>query len=136
MKKFALYPGCVMPTEQYSYELSLREILPKLGIELVDLEGFSCCGEPLKSVNQLLTLSLAARNIAIAEKQGLDVFAPCPMCHLAMSECKRVLDADETIVYIGSSEFLEIAVNQRNASEIFNVRVGDLIEVSLFEEQK
>ena len=97
MKKFALYPGCVMPTEQYAYELSLREILPKLGIELVDLQGFSCCGEPLKSVNQLLTLSLAARNIAIAENEGLDVFAPCPMCHLAFSECKRVLDADETM---------------------------------------
>ena len=97
MKKFALYPGCVMPTEQYAYELSLREILPKLGIELVDLQGFSCCGEPLKSVNQLLTLSLAARNIAIAENEGLDVFAPCPMCHLALSECKRVLDADETM---------------------------------------
>jgi len=29
-KKYALYPGCVMPTEQYAYELSLREILPLL----------------------------------------------------------------------------------------------------------
>jgi heterodisulfide reductase subunit B len=61
----------------------------------VDLKNFSCCGEPMKSVNQMLTLSLAARNIAIAEKENLDIFAPCPMCHLAMSECKRVLDSDE-----------------------------------------
>jgi heterodisulfide reductase subunit B len=42
----------------------------------------------------MLSLSLAARNIAIAEKEGLDVFAPCPMCHLSMSECKNIMDTD------------------------------------------
>jgi heterodisulfide reductase subunit B len=95
--KYALYSGCVMPTEQYAYELSIRETLPKLGVELIDIKGFSCCGEPLKSVNQMLTLSLSARNIAIAEKQGLDIYAPCPMCHLALSECKRILDSDHVM---------------------------------------
>jgi heterodisulfide reductase subunit B len=94
MKKLVFYPGCMMQTEQYAYELSLREVLPKLDVELVDVQGFSCCGEPLKSVNQMLSISLAARNIALAEKQGLDIFVPCPLCHLAMSECKRILDAD------------------------------------------
>ena len=117
--KYALYPGCVMPTEQYAYEISIREVLPKLGVELIDIEGFSCCGEPLKSVNQMLTLSLSARNIALAEKEGLDIFAPCPMCHLALSESKRILDsdpvmlervnkflADENLVYKGTSNIV------------------------------
>lgn len=95
MKKYALYPGCVMPTEQYAYELSVRELFAFFDIKLVDLTNFSCCGEPMKSVNQMLTISLSARNIAIAESEKLDVFVPCPMCHLAMSECKRVLNSDE-----------------------------------------
>jgi len=94
MKKYVLYPGCVMPTEQYAYEMSIREVLPLLNIKLVDLEGFSCCGEPIKSVNQMLSLALSARNIALAEKEGLDIFAPCPMCHLALSESKRILDSE------------------------------------------
>lgn len=93
--KYAFYPGCVMPTEQYSYEMSIREVLPKLNVEIVDLKGFSCCGEPLKSVNQMLTLSLSARNLAIAEKEELDIFSPCPICHLAFSEAKRILDSDQ-----------------------------------------
>jgi heterodisulfide reductase subunit B len=93
-KKYALYPGCLMPTEQYAYELSLRETLPLLGVALVDVEGFSCCGEPMKSVNELLTVYLSARNIAIAEKQGLDIFVPCAMCHLALSECKHLLESN------------------------------------------
>jgi len=121
MEKFALYPGCVMPTEQYAYEMSIREILPKLDVELVDIKDFSCCGEPIKSVNQMLTLTLSARNIAIAEKENLDIFAPCPMCHLALTEAKRVLDtdieikkrineklADEGLQYIGKSSVLSI----------------------------
>ena len=91
-KKFALFPGCLMPTEQYAYELSIRETLPLLGVELVDVEGFSCCGEPMKSVNQLLTLYLSARNLAIAEKHHLDVFVPCAMCHLALTECQHILE--------------------------------------------
>ena len=91
MKKYALYPGCLMPTEQYAYELSLREVFPLLDVKLVDVDGFSCCGEPLKSVNKMMTLYLAARNLAIAEKQELDLFVPCPMCHFSLSECKHIL---------------------------------------------
>jgi heterodisulfide reductase subunit B len=119
--KYALYSGCVIPTEQYAYEMSLREILPKLDVELVDLKNFSCCGEPMKSVNQMLTLTLSARNIAIAEKEGLDIFAPCPMCHLALSETKKILDTDpeinkkvnekltdEGLQYTGTSDILSI----------------------------
>jgi len=117
--KYALYPGCVMPTEQYAYELSIREVLPKLEVELVDIKGFSCCGEPLKSVNQMLTLSLSARNLAIAEKQGLDVYSPCPMCHFSLRECKHILDnnkdmmdrinsmlASEDLSYKGTGELM------------------------------
>jgi len=94
MKKFVFYPGCVMPTEQYAYELSIREIMPKLDIELIDVKGFSCCGEPMKSVNQLMTIYLSARNIAIASKKGKDIFIPCPMCHLSLSECKKIMKND------------------------------------------
>ena len=108
-----------MPTEQYAYEMSVREILPLLDIKLVDINGFSCCGEPLKSVNQMLSIALSARNISIAEKEGLDIFAPCPMCHLALSESKRILDSnpamnekinkflsDEDLIYTGKIDIV------------------------------
>ena len=97
MKKFVLYPGCVMQTEQYAYELSIRAVLPLLDIKLIEIDGFSCCGTPLKSVNQMMTLALSARNLALAEQEGYDVFAPCSICHLGFSECKHVLDHDKTM---------------------------------------
>ena len=108
-----------MSTEQYAYEISLRESLPILDVELVDIEGFSCCGEPMKSVNQLMMLYLSSRNIAIAEKNSLSILAPCAMCHLALSECKHILEdnkelkdringmlAAEDLNYTGSVEIL------------------------------
>jgi heterodisulfide reductase subunit B len=121
MKKYAFYPGCVMSTEQYAYEMTIREIMPYFDIELVNLDNFSCCGEPLKSVNQMMTLTLSARTIAIAEKEGLDIFAPCPMCHMALTDAKNILDtenkmsdkvnkflADEGLKYTGTSDVLSI----------------------------
>jgi len=118
-KKYALFTGCMMSTEQYAYEMSIRESLPILDVELIDVEGFSCCGEPMKSVNQLMALYLSARNIAIAEKNNLDILAPCAMCHLSLSECKHILGnntemkdringmlADEDLNYKGSIEIL------------------------------
>ena len=96
-KKYALFPGCLMPTEQYAYELSIRQTLPIVDVELIDLEGFSCCGEPMKSVNHYLSLYLSTRNLAIAEKHHLDLFVPCAMCHLALSECQHVLEKNSTM---------------------------------------
>jgi len=122
--KYALYPGCVMPTEQYAYELSIREVLPKLGVEIVDIKGFSCCGEPLKSVNQMLTLSLSARNLAIAEKQGLDVYAPCPMCHLALTECKRILDSDSLM-----NERINKLLEEEGLSYTGTANLADTVEL-------
>ncbi len=108
MSTFSLYPGCLMPTEQYAYELSLREVLSHLGVELIDLQNVSCCGEPMKSVNQFLTLYLSARNIAIAEKEGHDLLVPCPMCHFALSETKHMLSKDRE---------LRVKVNQKLEAE-------------------
>ncbi|MCK4614080.1 MAG: CoB--CoM heterodisulfide reductase iron-sulfur subunit B family protein, partial [Thermoplasmata archaeon] len=89
--RLGLYLGCVIPTEQYAYEMSLRETLPKFGMELVDLKNTSCCGTPLRSINLFMTTYLSARNIAVFEKEGLDILAPCPQCHLALTEVKKIL---------------------------------------------
>jgi len=130
MKKYVFYPGCVMSTEQYAYEMSIREILPKIDIELVDVEGFSCCGAPMKSVNQLMTLYLSARNLSIAQKEGLDLFVPCPVCHLSFSECQRIMENNaEMRNRIGgmlSSEDLQYngSVNLVNIVDLLHDHIG------------
>lgn len=95
--KLGLYLGCIIPTEQFAYEISIRETLPKFGIELIDLENVSCCGGPLRSINLFMTMYLSARNLAVAEAQGLDILVPCPYCHLALTEAKTTLDRNHEL---------------------------------------
>ena len=85
--KLGLYWGCVIPTSQYAYELSIRETFPKLGIELIDYKDTTCCGSPIASINDIAAIFMALRNIALAEKAGIeDLLVPCNGCHLRMTE--------------------------------------------------
>ena len=94
----AVYWGCVVPTVQYAYEMSVREVLPRLGVDLVDLENASCCGTPVQSVNMFASLYLAARNLAVAERTGLnDLLVVCNGCHLAISEAMHYLSQDQKL---------------------------------------
>lgn len=79
--KLAYYPGCVLPTSGKEYDMSTREVFKALGIELVEIEDWSCCGATVAyNIDNLLALALPARNLAIAEKSGLDMTTPCPTC--------------------------------------------------------
>ena len=95
--KFAFYPGCTVQSEQYAYEISARRVFPRLGIQLIDVEGFSCCGYPLKNVSVSAWFYLTARNLALAEKLGLDIFTLCNGCNLSFCEVRHYLERDPTL---------------------------------------
>jgi heterodisulfide reductase subunit B len=95
--KFAFYPGCTVQSEQYAYEISARRIFPELGIQLVDVKGFSCCGYPLKNVSIPAWFYLSARNLALAEKLCLDIFPLCNGCNLSFCEVKHYLKKEPAL---------------------------------------
>jgi heterodisulfide reductase subunit B len=93
--RYAFFPGCLVQTEQYGYELSVREVLPRLGVELVELQGKSCCGYPSFSVTSpLIWTYLSARNLSLGERLGADILTLCNNCHLSFCENKMKLEAD------------------------------------------
>ncbi|MFW6131522.1 MAG: heterodisulfide reductase-related iron-sulfur binding cluster [Candidatus Aminicenantaceae bacterium] len=71
MNRYALFLGCTTPTQVVQYELSSRWICKQLGIELVDVDDFVCCGFNQTHLNLEAGLLLAAMNLAIADKKGL-----------------------------------------------------------------
>lgn len=135
--KLAVYPGCLMPTEQYAYEISMKKVLPIIGVETVDLDGFSCCGEPLKSISQMMTLTLSARNIAICEKEGLDILVPCPMCHLALSEAKKILKGDGEMLARVNEKLAGEDLEFKGVSKIYHVidLVHDVVGLDALKEK-
>jgi len=97
VKEFAFFPGCLIPARHPAMEFAIRETLPKLGIEIVDLEGASCCPDPIyfKSKDKLDWLTVAARNLTLAEDKGLDLFTNCSGCTATLSESYHLLQDDE-----------------------------------------
>ncbi len=96
MKQFAFFPGCLIPARHPAMEYAIRETLPKLGIEIVDLEGASCCPDPIyfKSKDKVAWLTVAARNLTLAEDLGLDIFTNCSGCTATLSETYHLLHDD------------------------------------------
>lgn len=92
--RYALYLGCTVPVRALNYEMAARKVAERLGIELVDVDGFSCCGFPAKPLDWRAGLLMAARNLALAEAQGLDVLALCSACTGTLTEAAHRLKED------------------------------------------
>lgn len=94
--KYALFLGCAIPIKYPGFEAVTRLVCERLGIELVDLP-FSCCPPTtsLKLVHYDSWLALAARNICLAEEQGLDLLTLCSGCVNTLKEANHVLKQNE-----------------------------------------
>lgn len=96
--KYALFLGCTVPARARNYELSVRTISKKLGIEIVDIGDFSCCGFPIKGIDQELTLLMAARNLSLAEEKGIEnVCVICSACASVLTETAEELNHDDKL---------------------------------------
>ena len=94
--KYTYYPGCTIGTTAVEFGLSTDAVCEALGVELVELEDWNCCGaSSAHSLDHELALRLPARNVALAQKEGLDIVAPCPACYQHVLQADRVLREDE-----------------------------------------
>ncbi|NOZ77095.1 MAG: heterodisulfide reductase subunit B [Euryarchaeota archaeon] len=80
--RYAYFPGCSLEASAREYDMATREVFNALDVELVDID-WNCCGATAaSSTDHLLGLALPARNLALAEKEGLDITSPCPECYM------------------------------------------------------
>jgi heterodisulfide reductase subunit B len=73
------------------YETSSNAILERLGVGLVDIEEFNCCGYPLRNIEFKAFLLASARNLSLAEKQKLDVITLCQCCYGTLKKANFLL---------------------------------------------
>jgi len=122
LKRFAFFPGCLIPARHPAMEFAIRHTLPRLGIEIVDLEGASCCPDPIyfKSKDKLSWLSVAARNLTLAEDLGLDIFTNCSGCTATLSETYHLLQ-DETLRARVNERLKRIGREYRGTSRVRHI---------------
>ncbi len=91
--------GCMIPIKYPQMEVAFKRTMPGLGVELVDLEGFTCCPDPIfyKAKDVLGWLTIAARNLCIAEEAGTNIVTLCSGCTATLKEAVFLLAEDEDL---------------------------------------
>lgn len=98
MRTYSYYPGCSLDGTAKEYDHSLRALAPLLGMRLVDVPDWSCCGSTAAhATSHRLALALAARNLNLAADmpgETKDVLVPCAMCYNRLKVTSAELAAD------------------------------------------
>ncbi|MBC7106021.1 MAG: heterodisulfide reductase subunit B, partial [Firmicutes bacterium] len=90
--RYSYYPGCSLKAAAAEYDLSLRAVLAALDVELAELPDWNCCGAtPAGRASTVLSLGLAARNLALAQEAGRDLLAPCAACYNRLRRAEHAL---------------------------------------------
>ncbi|HED38397.1 MAG TPA: disulfide reductase [Ignavibacteria bacterium] len=97
--KYTYYPGCSLHSAHKGYDYSCRTVLTKLGCELTELNDWNCCGATIyMSIKKITSLAIAARNLALAEKQGLDIVTPCSSCFTILNKAHKYLTNSQELL--------------------------------------
>jgi heterodisulfide reductase subunit B2 len=89
------FPGCSLATTAKENNQSLIECCQKMGINLVELPDWNCCGSSsAHSINHRLAFDLACRNLSLAPP-GRPLVAACPSCTLRLKYAQHLLKNDE-----------------------------------------
>ena len=97
--KLGYFPGCSLHSGSKEYDLSLKAIARPLDLELQEINDWSCCGSSsAHQTNHLLAIALAARNLSLAEQQGIGkVCAPCAACFSRLAAAHHEMHDDPAL---------------------------------------
>jgi heterodisulfide reductase subunit B2 len=107
--KYSYFPGCSLRGLGRAYEESLLPVMKHLGVELHELDDWNCCGATAyMALDEAKTCVLAARNLALAEKNGThQLMAPCAACYLVLNKTKHYFKE-----YPGMKQTIDFALGE------------------------
>ena len=91
--KYAFFPGCSLESTGWDFDRSTRAVCRALGIELVDIPEWVCCGStPAHTTSASLSVALPVMNLQKAQSMGLPVLTACASCY------SRLRTANHTVL--------------------------------------
>ena len=115
---YAYYPGCTLHSTAKEYDVSARAVCRQLGIELQELDGWTCCGaSSAHTTNETLAITLPARDLRSAEAKGLPLAVACAMCFNRLKYTAHALADKERLDSINKL----IGDGLRNTTEIVHL---------------
>ena len=97
--KYAFYPGCAAKGATPELYQSTVEVARVLGLELVELSDFNCCGAGvITEADPELAYTLIARNLAMAEQLGLSTLMTiCGTCQGVIAGANKLLQESDAL---------------------------------------
>lgn len=93
--KYAFYPGCSLEASSAAYAKSIQAVCDALGVQLVEIDDWNCCGATeYYSLHRLTASAVIARNLALVDKSLDQVVAPCAACFLNLKKVDHQMAED------------------------------------------
>jgi heterodisulfide reductase subunit B len=92
--KIAYYPGCSLHSTGIEYDISTRKVCGAMGIELLEIKDWICCGaSPAHQCDELMSVALPAKNLSLAAQTDnlKEVCAPCASCYSRLKFAQQSL---------------------------------------------
>jgi heterodisulfide reductase subunit B2 len=93
--KYAFFPGCSLESTGWDFDRSTRAICRALGIELVEIPDWVCCGStPAHTTSASLSVAMPVMNLQKAKEMGLPVLTACASCYARLRTANHVVRND------------------------------------------
>lgn len=93
--RLSYYPGCSLHGTALDYDLSVKDVCNRLGIELVEIPDWNCCGaSSAHMTNHEVGVRLPMRNLLLAAELGNDILIPCAACFQRLKAADKILRQD------------------------------------------
>ena len=95
--RYALFLGCQIPAHLNQYETAARAVSKRLGVDLVDIKQFNCCGYPVRNLDFKTFVLFSGRNLALAAKKQLNLMSLCKCCYGSLKKADHLLKEDASL---------------------------------------
>lgn len=117
--RYGFFPGCTLESAANELMISTQKVAEALGIALIELEGWTCCGAShIQDISEDLALSINARNIALGEALGAPILTVCNTCTLMLRSAKQRLDEDAAAKARANEGLQAAAMRYEGTSEV------------------
>ncbi|NYE56582.1 heterodisulfide reductase-related iron-sulfur binding cluster [Carboxydothermus ferrireducens] len=123
MKKITVFWGCQIPGRLAFLEKSTRIGLNALGYEINDIPEFGCCPEKslIKNEDEKLWLLTAARNLALAEREGYPLVVACNGCSSSLKTAYVKLKGNPGLLAEVNEKLKEYGLRITGSLKVFHL---------------
>ena len=123
MKELSLFTGCLIPNRYPGIEKATGLVLDRLGIRWSELEEASCCPAPgiFRSFDKMTWLTLASRNLVLAEEKNSDILTICNGCFSSLADANNMLKSDGGLRDEVNSHLRKIDKEYRGTIEVRHI---------------